>query len=233
MSFRKKEDDMSTNPNQGQNPDQTNSYGGYGGYSGGGQQAPSSQPSYDPNDPYADPSAQQGAASGYGQQQTGYDQQQQQQTYYQPPASATQRQRSSSTSTSSSTMKMDPNRAALFSYALGWLSGLVFLFMERKNSFVRFSAAQSILFFGGITIIRILFGILSAIPILGPLILAPILGFLTTIITIIAVVAWIFLMYQAYRGVKVKIPIVQKRFILHQNRVKRGSSVSQKMRHAS
>src|SRR6516225_1763780 len=80
MSFRKKEDDMSTNPSQGQNPDQTNSYGGYGGYSGGGQQAPSSQPSYDPNDPYADPSAQQGAASGYGQQQTGYDQQQRQQT---------------------------------------------------------------------------------------------------------------------------------------------------------
>jgi uncharacterized membrane protein len=198
---------MSTNPNQGQNPDQSNAYGGYGGYSGGNQ-APSGQPSYDPNDPYADHSSQQNANSGYDQQQqSGYDQQQQQQTYYQPPTSATQRQRTSS-ATGSSTMNMDQNRAALFSYALGWASGLVFLFMERKNSFVRFSAAQSILFFGGVTIIRILFAILSAIPILGPFILAPILGFLATIITVIAVIAWIYLMYQAYRGVKVKIPIV-------------------------
>lgn len=200
---------MSTNPNQGQNPDQSKAYGGYGGYSGGGYQAPSGQPSYDPNDPYADHSSQQNAYSGYDQQQqqSGYDQQQQQQTYYQPPASATQRQRTSSAN-SSSTMNMDQNKAALFSYALGWASGLFFLVMERKNSFVRFSAAQSILLFGGVTIIRIVFGLISAIPILGTILLGPILSFVGTIITIIALIAWIYLMYQSYRGVKVKIPIV-------------------------
>ncbi len=197
---------MSTNPNQGQNPDQTNSYGGYGGYSGGNQ-APSGQPAYDPNDPYAEHGAQQNAYSGYDQQQTGYDQQQQQQTYYQPPASATQRQRTSS-STGSSTMKMDQNKAALFSYALGWASGLVFLVLERKNSFVRFCAAQSFLLFGGVTLLQIIIRILSAIPLIGPLILAPILGLLGTVVILVAVATWIFLMFQAYRGVKVKIPIV-------------------------
>ncbi len=199
---------MSTNPNQGQNPDQGNTYGGYGGYSGGGYQAPSEQPAYDPNDPYADHSSQQDAYSGYGQQQSGYDQQQQQQTYYQPPASATQRQRTSSSSSSTSTMKMDQNKAALFSYLFWWVSGLVFLVTERKNSFVRFSAAQSVLFFGGFTIIKILFGLLSAIPIIGTFILAPILALLGNVLTVIVVIAWLFLMYQSYRGVKVKIPIV-------------------------
>ena len=197
---------MSTNPNQGQNPDQSNSYGGYG----GGYQTPAGQPTYDPNDPYADYSAPQGGYGGYGQQQQAeYGQQQQQQTYYQPPASATRKQRTyTSSNNTASTMKMSPNIAALLSYALGWLSGLVFLVLERKNSFVRFSAAQSILFFGGITIIRILFGLLSAIPFLGPFILAPILGFLGNILIVLAVIAWIVLMVQAYRGVKVKIPIV-------------------------
>src|SRR5690348_7556199 len=114
---------MSTNPNEGQNPDQSNPYGGYS----GGYQAPSSQPAYDPNDPYADHSSQQGTYTGYDQQQqqSGYGQQQQQQTYYQPPDSATKKQRTY-TSSSTSSMKMDPNKAALFSYMFGWISGLVF-----------------------------------------------------------------------------------------------------------
>lgn len=199
---------MSTNPNEGQNSDQNSSYGSYGGYSGG-YQAPSSQPAYDPNDPYADHSGQPDAQ--YGQQQSGYGQQQQQeqeQTFYQPPASATKRQRTSSTSSSASSMKMAPNRAAIFSYALGWVSGLVFLVMERKNSFVRFSAAQSFLFFGGVTIIQVILRLIGAIPFLGTILLAPILGLLGTVVTAVAVAAWIYLMFQAYRGAKVKIPIV-------------------------
>ncbi len=105
-------------------------------------------------------------------------------------------------------MKMDQNKSALFSYLFWWVSGLVFLVTERKNSFVRFSAAQSVLFFGGFTIIKILFGLLSAIPIIGTFILAPILALLGNVLTVIVVIAWLFLMYQSYRGVKVKIPIV-------------------------
>ncbi len=105
-------------------------------------------------------------------------------------------------------MKMDQNKAALFSYALGWASGLVFLVLERKNSFVRFCAAQSFLLFGGVTLLQIIIRILSAIPLIGPLILAPILGLLGTVVILVAVATWIFLMFQAYRGVKVKIPIV-------------------------
>ena len=105
-------------------------------------------------------------------------------------------------------MKMTPNRAAIFSYALGWVSGLVFFVMERKNSFVRFSAAQSFLFFGGVTVLQVIIRAIAAIPFLGTVLLAPILGLIGTVVTIAALATWLFLMFQAYRGVKVKIPIV-------------------------
>ncbi len=197
---------MSINSNEGQNPDQSNSYGGgYGGY----QASSSAQQPYDPNDPYADHSGQ-GTYAGYDQQQSSSGQQQQQQqeqTFYQPPESATRRQRTSASSSSASTMKMAPNKAAIFSYALGWVSGLIFLVMERKNSFVRFSAAQSFLFFGSVSILQIIISALSHIPLLGVL-LAPILGLVSTVVTAVALAAWLFLMFQASRGVKVKIPVV-------------------------
>jgi uncharacterized membrane protein len=197
---------MSINSNEGQNPDQSNSYSGYGGYSGGYQAPSSAQQPYDPNDPYADRS-EQGTYTGYDQQQSSSDQQQQEQMFYQPPESATRRQRTQ-TSSSASSMKMSPNRAAIFSYALGWVSGLVFLVMERKNSFVRFSAAQSFILFGGVTILQVILRAIGAIPFLGTILLSPILGLVGTVITVAALAAWLFLMFQAYRGVKVKIPIV-------------------------
>lgn len=198
---------MSINSNEGQNSGQNNSYGGgYGGYSGGYQPPSSAQQPYDPNDPYADRSGQ-GTYAGYDQQQASSGQQQQQeQMFYQPPESATKRQRTH-TSSSASTMKMAPNKAAIFSYALGWVSGLIFLVIERKNSFVRFSAAQSVMFFGSVSILQIIISALSHIPLLGVL-LAPILGLVSTVVTVVALAAWLFLMFQAYRGVKVKIPIV-------------------------
>jgi uncharacterized membrane protein len=201
---------MSINSNEGQNSDQNNSYGGgYGGYSGGYQPPSSAQQPYDPDDPYADRSGQ-GTYAGYDQQQASSGQQQQQQQeqmFYQPPESATKRQRTHASSSASS-MKMEPNKAAIFSYALGWVSGLVFLVMERKNSFVRFSAAQSFLFFGGVTILQVIIRLIGAIPFLGTILLAPILGLIGTVVTVAALATWLFLMFQAYRGVKVKIPIV-------------------------
>ncbi len=47
------------------------------------------------------------------------------------------------------------NLAALLSYSLGWLTGLIFYFLDRRP-YVRFHAAQSIVVFGGIHILRIL-----------------------------------------------------------------------------
>ena len=44
------------------------------------------------------------------------------------------------------------NVAGLLCYVLGWVSGLVFILIEKENRFVRFHAIQSIYVFGVITI---------------------------------------------------------------------------------
>ena len=48
---------------------------------------------------------------------------------------------------------MQQNIAGLLCYVLGWLSGLIFLFID-KRPFVRFHAMQSLIVFGGIHILH-------------------------------------------------------------------------------
>jgi uncharacterized membrane protein len=48
---------------------------------------------------------------------------------------------------------MSENTAAALSYVLGWLTGIIFFLID-KRPYVRFHAAQSIVTFGGLHIIR-------------------------------------------------------------------------------
>jgi len=97
------------------------------------------------------------------------------------------------------------NVAGLLCYILSWLSGLIFLLID-KRPFVRFHAAQSIALSVAIFVVyfavAIVFGMLSFMH-LGFLALAvwPLLGFAIFIV-------WIFLMYKAYQHEKFKLPII-------------------------
>src|SRR5258706_570129 len=51
---------------------------------------------------------------------------------------------------------LQENVAAMLSYVLGWLTGLIF-FMIDKRPFVRFHAMQSIIVFGALFVIRMVF----------------------------------------------------------------------------
>jgi uncharacterized membrane protein len=84
------------------------------------------------------------------------------------------------------------NTAAALSYVLGWLTGIVFLLIE-KDSFVRFHAAQSIVVFGILTVLVLIPGIGWVI---APL--AWIVGF----------VLWLVLIFKAYQGEEFKLPWV-------------------------
>jgi uncharacterized membrane protein len=53
---------------------------------------------------------------------------------------------------------MSENVAAALSYVLGWLTGIIFLLID-KRPYVRFHAAQSILTFGGLHVLRIVLSI--------------------------------------------------------------------------
>jgi uncharacterized membrane protein len=100
------------------------------------------------------------------------------------------------TSSGKTSTGLQENIAGLLCYVLGWVTGIVFLVVEKDSKFVRFHAVQSIVVFGAITILQI---ILSVIPIVG--------GILAWIVWVASIVLWIFLMYKAYQGQMYKLPV--------------------------
>ena len=66
-------------------------------------------------------------------------------------------------------MNIDPKLAMGLSYVGGWVTGLIFFLLEKQNRQVRFHAMQSILFFGGLTVLNIVISIASTagVPFLG------------------------------------------------------------------
>jgi uncharacterized membrane protein len=88
------------------------------------------------------------------------------------------------------------NIAGLLCYALGWVTGIIFLLID-KRPWVKFHAAQSIAVFGGLTIIRI------GLVFMGHFIGWGIFG----LIGLLGFVLWIFLMVKAYQHETIRIPI--------------------------
>src|SRR4030042_5853747 len=64
---------------------------------------------------------------------------------------------------------LEANVAGLLCYAVGWITGLVMILLEKKNGFVRFHAMQSIITFGAIRFLFIVLGILDGLDIVGRL----------------------------------------------------------------
>ena len=91
---------------------------------------------------------------------------------------------------------LQQNVAGLLCYVLGWITGIVFLLLEKDNQFVRFHAIQSIIVFGAVTIADI---ILNFIPVIG--------WVLAWIIGVVALILWIILMVKAYKGQMYKLPV--------------------------
>ena len=93
---------------------------------------------------------------------------------------------------------LDANVAAALTYAFGWVTGLVFLVMEKDNRFVRFHAMQSTIVFATLSLGFIL---LQSIPLLGML--------LSVFIVIpLSAVLWLLMMFKAYMGDEFKLPLV-------------------------
>ncbi len=100
-------------------------------------------------------------------------------------------------SSSKDSTGLSPNVAGLLCYVAGWISGIVFLIIEKDSKFVKFHALQSIVTFGILTVVQI---ILSFIPFIG--------WVLVPLVWILMVVLWIILMIRAYSGVMWKLPLV-------------------------
>jgi uncharacterized membrane protein len=99
--------------------------------------------------------------------------------------------------TSKSSTGMQPNVAGLLCYLVGFVTGIVFLIIEKENKFVRFHAMQSIIVFGGLFVLQIILGFI------------PIIGWaIGLLLGIASLILWILLMVKAYNGEMYKLPVV-------------------------
>ena len=93
---------------------------------------------------------------------------------------------------------LDENVAGFLCYLFGFITGIVFLVVEKKSSFVKFHAMQSTITFLSLFVISIILGWI------------PIIGLLVYPIWVLSLILWLILMIKALRGERYSLPIVGK-----------------------
>ena len=111
----------------------------------------------------------------------------------------------SPSNTPSTSGGLTPNLAGALSYLLGPVTGIIFLVLERTNSFVRFHAMQSTVLGVAWIIFSIALSVLSGIvPVIGW-----IFGLLISIVLGLGgFILWLLLMWNAYQGKEWELPVI-------------------------
>lgn len=116
------------------------------------------------------------------------------------------------------TSGMSENVAATLSYLLGWFTGIIFYLIDSRP-YVRFHAAQSIVTFGGLHIIRMVLGLMfglgwafGGLGRFGGYGHSHFGGFgigimLLALVGLVSFVLWIVCMIKAYQGERFMVPI--------------------------
>ena len=86
---------------------------------------------------------------------------------------------------------LSANVAGLLCYVFGWVTGIIFVVLEKKSTFVKFHAWQSIMTFG---VLNVVWLIIFWIPVVS------------WIVGILILVLWIILIIQAGSGKMWKVP---------------------------
>jgi uncharacterized membrane protein len=95
------------------------------------------------------------------------------------------------------------NVAGLLCYVLGWVTGIIFILID-KRPFVRFHAAQSIVVFGALTVLRIGLGIIMSF---GGVVGFGLWALISMVLGLLGLVLWILLMIKAYQHELFRVPI--------------------------
>ena len=93
----------------------------------------------------------------------------------------------------------DPKRWAALAYAVGLISGVVVLWLEKTDSFVRFHAWQSVLAFAAAAAISML---LPIVPVVGDW------GLIRAAFRLSVIILYIFLIVKALMGERYKLPLI-------------------------
>lgn len=105
---------------------------------------------------------------------------------------------------------MTSNVAALLSYVLGPITGIIFLVLDpyKNDRFVRFHAFQSIFFSAVLIVFWILWNGIIGFIFGRMMFMWSILSLISLIVSLGAFVVWIFLMYKAYNNERFMLPII-------------------------
>jgi uncharacterized membrane protein len=107
------------------------------------------------------------------------------------------------TASAPSSEGLQENVAGLLCYVLGWLTGIIFLLID-KRPFVKFHAAQSIVVFGGLMVLRIAFSFMHG---MTGFIGWSFFGMISLVLGLLTLVLWVLLMVKAYQHEMFKLPI--------------------------
>lgn len=102
---------------------------------------------------------------------------------------------------------VDARLASVLCYAGWWITGLVFLFAERRDRTVRFHAAQSLIVFGSLTVVLLLCGGASAVAFVVATNTFQLVQAFGNVLWFGSVVLWLFLLVKTWRGENWQVPL--------------------------
>ena len=105
----------------------------------------------------------------------------------------------------SPTEGLQENVAGLLCYVLGWLTGLVFLLID-KRPFVRFHAVQAIGL--NISVVVVYLAVAFSFVMLHFLHLGFLALAIYPVLWLLVLIVWVFMMYKAYQHEKYSLPII-------------------------
>ncbi len=103
---------------------------------------------------------------------------------------------------------VEPRLSALLCYTAWWLSALVFLVIEQQHRGVRFHAAQSLVLFGGLSVLIALLSGLSVAMLVVSAGAFQAVRMLVYLVWIGAVGIWLVLMLRTFKGDTWRVPFV-------------------------
>ena len=103
-------------------------------------------------------------------------------------------------------MGLDENVAGALCYVLGFITGIIFLVMEKDSKFVKFHAIQSIIVSLALWVFNMV--ITSILIAAFSYSMWGIVGMVSSLISLAFLIIWIMMILKAYQGEKFKLPIV-------------------------
>jgi uncharacterized membrane protein len=112
------------------------------------------------------------------------------------------------TETAPGTTGLDERLAGVLCYSMGWLTGGLFLILERRNATVRFHAAQSLVLFGAATLVVVAFGAATALALVWSSRAFQLMRVSGDLLWASVAVLWLVLLLRAGRGEVWRVPLV-------------------------